>query len=159
MVVTPPWTAEQPVIYLGTSLAPLPAAAALINSGEGNAVREKRAALTGCRRDRETLFTMQTRTRNRGFAARQIQRRTGLEPEDCLAVAKLLAPRKPAEALDWIERECALDRQNRVSSLHFRKSGFMNGFQALAAGAKRIQQPSFLERAKAHWSERQRNHS
>jgi hypothetical protein len=47
----------------------------------------------------------------------------------------------------------------QVSSLHFRKSGFMNGFQALAAGAKRVQQPSFLERAKADWSERHRNHS
>jgi uncharacterized Zn finger protein len=46
-----------------------------------------------------------------------------------------------------------------VSSLHFRKSGFMNGFQALAAGAKRVEQPSFLERAKARWGERHRNHS
>jgi hypothetical protein len=255
---------------------------------------------------------------------------TGLEPEDCLAVGKLLAPRKPAEALDWIERECALDREKQwsgvayelkrlrrevlsklgrqdeareaawvdflqhpskfnyqdlmtivpklerkewhekaldgaatgadlgsllelftetketerlaklvrgsshealkklshyftepaakrleknhpdlaaslwcaqgmrivdakkskyydaalsnfesardcyqraglatqwektvrqVSSLHFRKSGFMNGFQALAAGAKHVEQPSFLERAKACWGERHRNHS
>jgi hypothetical protein len=47
----------------------------------------------------------------------------------------------------------------QVSSLHFRKSGFMNGFQALAAGAKRVEQPSFLERAKARWSERHRNQS
>jgi uncharacterized Zn finger protein len=47
----------------------------------------------------------------------------------------------------------------QVSSLHFRKSGFMNGFQALAAGAKRVEQPSFLERAKARWGERHRNHS
>jgi hypothetical protein len=46
-----------------------------------------------------------------------------------------------------------------VSSLHFRKSGFMNGFQALAAGAKHVEQPSFLERAKACWGERHRNHS
>jgi predicted transcriptional regulator len=47
----------------------------------------------------------------------------------------------------------------RVSSLHFRKSGFMNGFHALAAGAKRVERPSFLERAKARWGERHRNHS
>jgi hypothetical protein len=46
-----------------------------------------------------------------------------------------------------------------VSRLHFRKSGFMNGFQALAAGAKRVEQPSFLKRAKARWGERHRNHS
>jgi hypothetical protein len=38
------------------------------------------------------------------------------------------------------------------------KSAFMNEFQALAAGAKRVQQPSLFERAKAHWNERHRNH-
>jgi hypothetical protein len=46
-----------------------------------------------------------------------------------------------------------------VSSLHFRKTGFMRGFQALAVGAKHIEKPSFLERAKARWVERHRNHS
>jgi hypothetical protein len=46
-----------------------------------------------------------------------------------------------------------------VSSLHFRKTGFMRGFQALAVGAKHIEKPSFLERAKARWAERHGNHS
>lgn len=42
----------------------------------------------------------------------------------------------------------------RVCSLHYRKAGFISGFQALAAGAKRGERPSFLERAKTRWSER-----
>jgi uncharacterized Zn finger protein len=42
----------------------------------------------------------------------------------------------------------------RVCAAHYRKTGFINGFQALAAGAKRRDRPSFLERAKARWSER-----
>jgi hypothetical protein len=46
-----------------------------------------------------------------------------------------------------------------VSSLHFRKTGFMRGFQALAVGAKHIEKPSFLERAKARWAEHHGNHS
>ena len=41
-----------------------------------------------------------------------------------------------------------------VCGTHYRKSAFMSGFQALAAGAKRAEQPSFLERAKARWGER-----
>jgi len=41
-----------------------------------------------------------------------------------------------------------------VCGAHYRKSAFMSGFQALAAGAKRAEQPSFLERAKARWGER-----
>jgi len=41
---------------------------------------------------------------------------TGLKPEDCLAVAKLFAPRKPAEALGWIERGRALDREKPFRS-------------------------------------------
>jgi hypothetical protein len=42
---------------------------------------------------------------------------TGLKPEDCLAVAKLFAPRKPAEALGWVERGRALDRSGAVYDL------------------------------------------
>jgi len=42
----------------------------------------------------------------------------------------------------------------QVCAAHYRKSGFISGFQALAAGAKRSEQPSFLERAKARWGER-----
>jgi hypothetical protein len=42
----------------------------------------------------------------------------------------------------------------RVCAAHYRKTGFINGFQALAAGAKRRDRPSFLERAKARWRER-----
>ncbi len=42
----------------------------------------------------------------------------------------------------------------QVCAAHYRKSGFISGFQALAADAKRSEQPSFLERAKARWGER-----
>jgi len=44
----------------------------------------------------------------------------------------------------------------RVRSCHHRKTGFMTGFEALAAGADRGVPPSFLERAKARWVERRR---
>ena len=37
-------------------------------------------------------------------------------PEDCLAVAKLFAPRKPEEALAWVERGRALDREKPFRS-------------------------------------------
>jgi uncharacterized Zn finger protein len=39
---------------------------------------------------------------------------------------------------------------------HYRKSGFMLGFERLAAGIGPSDEPSFLERAKARWSERER---
>lgn len=42
----------------------------------------------------------------------------------------------------------------RVCAAHYRKTGFTNGFQALAAGAKQRNRSSFLERAKARWNER-----
>lgn len=42
----------------------------------------------------------------------------------------------------------------RVCAAHYRKTGFINGFQALAAGAKHRDRPSFLERAKERWGER-----
>ena len=42
----------------------------------------------------------------------------------------------------------------RVCALYYRKTGFINGFQALAAGAKHGDRPSFLERAKVRWDER-----
>jgi len=41
-----------------------------------------------------------------------------------------------------------------VCAAHFRKSGFIGEFQRLAAGAKRGEQPSFLELAKQHWGKR-----
>jgi hypothetical protein len=44
----------------------------------------------------------------------------------------------------------------RVCTLHNRKTGFINGFQALVAGAKRSERPSFLERAKTRWREQHR---
>jgi hypothetical protein len=40
----------------------------------------------------------------------------GLKPEDCLAIAKLLAARKPDEALAWVERGRALDREEQFQS-------------------------------------------
>ncbi len=42
----------------------------------------------------------------------------------------------------------------QVRAAHHRKTGFIGGFEALAAGAKRSDRPSFLERAKARWGER-----
>lgn len=42
----------------------------------------------------------------------------------------------------------------RVCAAHFRKSGFIGGFRALAAGPKRGERPSFLEGAKQRWRER-----
>jgi len=41
---------------------------------------------------------------------------TGLTPEDCLALGKLLATRRPNEALAWIERGIALDRKGQMRS-------------------------------------------
>ncbi len=41
---------------------------------------------------------------------------TGLKPEDCLAIAKLFAGRKPNEALAWIERGRTLDLGSRLRS-------------------------------------------
>jgi hypothetical protein len=46
----------------------------------------------------------------------RLTEQTGLEAEDCLVVAKLLASRKQGEALDWVERGCALDREKRFRS-------------------------------------------
>jgi uncharacterized Zn finger protein len=41
-----------------------------------------------------------------------------------------------------------------VRSSHHRKTGFMSGFEALAAGSRPETEPSFLERAKTRWSGR-----
>jgi uncharacterized Zn finger protein len=41
-----------------------------------------------------------------------------------------------------------------VCASHYRKTGFISGFQALAAGSKRSERPLFLERAKTRWGER-----
>jgi hypothetical protein len=43
-----------------------------------------------------------------------------------------------------------------VRAEHYRKSGFMLGFERLAAGIGPSDEPSFLERAKARWSDRER---
>jgi hypothetical protein len=43
---------------------------------------------------------------------------------------------------------------HRVQAAHFRKTNFIGEFQALAAGAKRRERQSFLERAKERWNER-----
>jgi len=42
----------------------------------------------------------------------------------------------------------------RVRAAHYRKTGFISEFESLAAGARRADKPSFLERAKARWGER-----
>jgi hypothetical protein len=44
----------------------------------------------------------------------------------------------------------------QVRAAHSRKTGFISGFESLAAGARRADKPSFLERAKARWGERHR---
>ena len=46
----------------------------------------------------------------------------------------------------------------RVRARHHRKIGFMSGFENLAAGSGSSRAPSFLERAKTKWCERQRRH-
>jgi len=51
-------------------------------------------------------------------------------------------------AADWEETV------RQVRSRHHRKTGFMTGFEALAAGAGRLTRPSFLDRAKARWGGR-----
>jgi len=51
-------------------------------------------------------------------------------------------------AADWEETV------RQVRAAHYRKTGFMGGFEALAKGAKRSDQPSFLDRAKARWDQR-----
>ncbi|MBI4658500.1 MAG: hypothetical protein HY735_06575 [Verrucomicrobia bacterium] len=45
---------------------------------------------------------------------------------------------------------------SQVRAGHHRKSGFMFGFERLVAGTGPSDEPSFLEQAKARWSERQR---
>jgi len=42
----------------------------------------------------------------------------------------------------------------QVRADHRRKTGFLSGFEAVAAGAGQKKQPSFLERAKARWGGR-----
>ncbi len=42
----------------------------------------------------------------------------------------------------------------QVRTVHHRKNGFISEFESVAAGTKRAEKPSFLERAKARWSER-----
>lgn len=42
--------------------------------------------------------------------------RTGLKPDDCLAVAKLLAGGKPSESLAWVERGRTMEREGRFQS-------------------------------------------
>jgi len=56
--------------------------------------------------------------------------------------------RRAGLAAEWEETV------QRVCAAHFRKSGFIGEFRALAAGAKRGERPSFLEGAKQRWKER-----
>ena len=56
--------------------------------------------------------------------------------------------RRAGCAAEWEETE------RQVRAAHYRKTGFMHGFETLAAGAKRSQQPSFLELAKTRWGRR-----
>ncbi|MCL5744540.1 MAG: hypothetical protein M1541_11540 [Acidobacteria bacterium] len=41
-----------------------------------------------------------------------------------------------------------------VSDRHFRKTGFISGFRAVASGAYPSEPPSFLDRAKENWRKR-----
>jgi uncharacterized Zn finger protein len=43
----------------------------------------------------------------------------------------------------------------QVRAAHHRKAGFISGLESVVAGARRAEKPSFLERAKARWCERQ----
>ena len=42
----------------------------------------------------------------------------------------------------------------QVHTAHHRKTGFISEFESVAAGTRRAEKPSFLERAKARWGER-----
>ena len=53
-------------------------------------------------------------------------------------------------AAEWVKTV------SQVRAEHHRKTGFMSGFESLVAGAGPSDEPSFLERAKARWSGRQR---
>jgi hypothetical protein len=46
------------------------------------------------------------------------------------------------------------DTVRHIRANHRRKTGFMPGFEALAADAGRTAEPSFLERAKTRWGVR-----
>ena len=58
------------------------------------------------------------------------------------------AVNKAGIAAEWEETV----RQVRAG--HRRKTGFMSGFETVAAGAGHNEQPSFLERAKVRWGGR-----
>ena len=45
----------------------------------------------------------------------------------------------------------------QVRACHYRKTGFLSGFEAVAAGSRPDGQPSFLDRAKTRWSGRYRS--
>ena len=51
---------------------------------------------------------------------------------------------------EWSKTIC------QVRADHQRKSSFMPGFERLVAGAMPSDEPSFLDRAKARWSARER---
>jgi hypothetical protein len=46
------------------------------------------------------------------------------------------------------------DTVRHIRAAHHRKTGFMPGFEALAAGRGQEGEPSFLERAKTRWGVR-----
>jgi hypothetical protein len=58
--------------------------------------------------------------------------------------------RRAGRAAEWEETVRGV---RGVRAAHYRKTGFIHGFETLA-GAKRGQQPSFLELAKTRWGRR-----
>jgi tetratricopeptide (TPR) repeat protein len=61
--------------------------------------------------------------------------------------------RRAGLAAEWDETV------RQVRAAHYRKTGFIGAFEAVAAGAKQSEQPSFLERAKARWGKRHGSHN
>ena len=81
-------------------------------------VRERFEAVSGepfeysCRGWSEVLRAVYSAQRNiPAYVA--LAEQSGLKAEDCLAVAKLLAGQKPNQALAWVERGRALDRESQ----------------------------------------------
>jgi hypothetical protein len=71
-----------------------------------------------------------------------------------VALANIEAARKCylAAGLDELWRETSI----QIRRDHHRKSGFMPGFEQIVAGKRAFSQPSFIDRARAHWASKGR---
>jgi hypothetical protein len=70
------------------------------------------------------------------------------------ALANIEAARKcyMAAGLEEMWRKTSVE----INRDHYRKYGFMPGFEAIVAGKRALPQPSFLDRARAQWASKGR---